>query len=94
MKMFSQTLSIDVEKLRSTLPPSTSHSTAFPFSIYLVTMEAALLSALKFSTSFSTFAQRAKCRSQLLPFFTDLSVGFGCVDEYILKKLFFFSYLE
>ena len=44
----------------------------------------------KFSASSTKFAQRSNCRSRLLPLFIDLSVSFGCVDEYLLKTCFAF----
>ena len=85
--MFSQTFSTNTENcVQHCLCPHL-RSTAFRFSFF-VTMEAALPSALNFSMSFSNVVQRAKCRSRLLPFFLDLSISFGCVDEYILKSYF------
>ena len=88
--MFSQTLSIDIEK-RSTLSPSTSRSTAFRFSIQLVAMEAALP---KIFDSLFKICVKSQMMFTALAVFHRFERQFWMCRRVYFEKLFCFPYLE
>ena len=88
--MFSQTLPIDIGKLRSTLSPSISRSTPLRFSIQLVSIEAPLPLELNIFDVLCQICAKSHMPFTALAVFIDLSVSFGCLDEYILRSYFAF----